>query len=386
MQYVYIKGLHQLLGMLKGVDDNSDTMYTNTELDIIFDSLSDILSDHTFVTTLFISFDCDPQRPDVLQPLLHYLSRCARYNLHISNDATSGQSSVNIDGILEEYAVQVNNIFQLLLRAIADRCGNTGATLPSNHSINTIVKAFEAKKLLIEASQQFIKKPELGLKYLQGRGALPNPLTPASVAKYLRIAPGLPKENVGSYLGELGKVNTGFEGDTVAFHREVLLEYVKSFHLKEQNILNCLRIFLSAFRLPGEAQQIDRILGAFSEYCFSNCIEGSNGSVENPEIVYLLTFSIIMLNTDRHNPNVRLDRKMTLEQFIRNNTNFGKDVKQTIPLTKEYLEEIYTSISQYPIRTERNDATGIITLESLLDLSLQVEDVTHKGSSFISMF
>ena len=71
---------------------------------------------------------------------------------------------------------------------------------------------------------------------------------------------------------------------------------------------------------------------------------------------------------------------MTLEQFIRNNTNFGKDVKQTIPLTKEYLEEIYTSISQYPIRTEKNDATGIITLESLLDLSLQVEDATHKGT------
>ena len=159
---------------------------------------------------------------------------------------------------------------------------------------------------------------------------------------------------------------------------------MQSFHLKDQNILNCLRIFLSAFRLPGEAQQIDRILGAFSEYCFSNCKEGSTGSIENPEVVYLLTFSIIMLNTDRHNPNVRLDRKMTLDQFIRNNTNFGKDVKQTIPLTKEYLEEIYTSISQYPIRTERNDATGIITLESLLDLSLQVEDATHKGSILIT--
>ena len=41
-----------------------------------------------------------------------------------------------------------------------------------------------------------------------------------------------------------------------------------------------------------------------------------SGLLENPEVTYLLTFSIIMLNTDRHNPNIRSDRRMTLVPFL----------------------------------------------------------------------
>jgi len=94
MQYVYIKGLHQLLGLLKGSDDSSDTMYSSMELEVIFDSLSDLVSDNTYITTLFISFDCDPQRPDILQPLFHYLSRCARHFLYISNENSPSRYSL----------------------------------------------------------------------------------------------------------------------------------------------------------------------------------------------------------------------------------------------------------------------------------------------------
>lgn len=140
-----------------------------------------------------------------------------------------------------------------------------------------------------------------------------------------------------------------------------------------------MRIFLSAFWLPGEAQQIDRILVAFSEYCHQCSIEGVNGDIENPEITYLLTFSIIMLNTDRHNPNIKAERKMTVEQFILYNTNYGADVNQTIPLTRDYLEGIYSSISEYPIRTERSDISGKITHEMWMDLQLQAEIDVEKG-------
>jgi hypothetical protein len=45
-----------------------------------------------------------------------------------------------------------------------------------------------------------------------------------------------------------------------------------------------MRVFLSAFRLPGEAQQIDRILVAFSEHCHACCLEGRSGLLQNPEV------------------------------------------------------------------------------------------------------
>jgi hypothetical protein len=39
----------------------------------------------------------------------------------------------------------------------------------------------------------------------------------------------------------------------------------------------------------------------------------------SPDVVEVLTFSLIMLHTDAHNPNVKKERKMTLQQFISNN-------------------------------------------------------------------
>ena len=53
------------------------------------------------------------------------------------------------------------------------------------------------------------------------------------------------------------------------------------------------RAYLSSFRLPGEAQKIDRIMESFSAaYC------SQNPSVfANSDAAYVLAFAIIMLNT-----------------------------------------------------------------------------------------
>jgi len=76
-----------------------------------------------------------------------------------------------------------------------------------------------------------------------------------------------------------------------------------------------IRLFLSGFRLPGEAQKIDRIMEKFAE-CFTR---------QNPDVfpsadtAFILGFSVIMLNTDLHNPSIKPERRMTIESFIRNN-------------------------------------------------------------------
>lgn len=421
LKFVYLKSLHQLLFMFSQYEDvssgnwdsnspnngyNFDAASSNfEELEMILESLADLVSDAGFIPSLYASFDCDPSKPDVVQPLIHLLSRCTRHVL-----AFQSLSS----GPLLELGSLCVTCYMHLIRTLSDRCpdgsfspghGDGGANynesqvvpsssceqnpppppiLPiSNSPVFQVSRHLRAsrlsKQLLMEAAKKFVVKPELGLRFLQDVGGLPTPLTPSSVAKFLRIAPGLPKENTGAYLGELGKDSPSFEADGKEFHKQVLRCYVKSFELAGQSVLNCMRIFLSAFRLPGEAQQIDRILVTFSEYCHQCCIEGSSGEIENPEITYLLTFSIIMLNTDRHNPNIRADRKMTVEQFVRNNMLYGSEVNQKVPLSKEYLEGIYKSISDYPIRTERNDLSAIITPEMWMDLQLQAEIDPVKG-------
>ncbi len=60
----------------------------------------------------------------------------------------------------------------------------------------------------------------------------------------------------------------------------------------------------------GEAQKIDRIMERFAErYCKDNpdVFQTSDGA-------YLLSFALIMLNTDAHNP--MADKKLSLEDFV----------------------------------------------------------------------
>lgn len=63
-----------------------------------------------------------------------------------------------------------------------------------------------------------------------------------------------------------------------------------------------LRIVLETFRLPGESQQIMRVADTFAEVFFeTNPVE-----IANSEAAQVLAYSIILLNTDQHNPQVRV--------------------------------------------------------------------------------
>jgi len=136
-------------------------------------------------------------------------------------------------------------------------------------------------------------------------------------------------------------------------------------------------MFLAAFRLPGEAQQIDRILQAFSDRCAQVCEESPGGRLklfsDDPkrasDAAYLLSFSIIMLNTDRHNANIREDRKMSCDDFVKNNTDYGRDITERgREFPRDYLEGIYHSINEEEIRTEGEGADGAMTVERWKDV------------------
>ena len=60
--------------------------------------------------------------------------------------------------------------------------------------------------------------------------------------------------------------------------------------------------------------------------------------IADKDAVFVLTYAIIMLNTDQHNPTLK--NRMTFEAFSKNlrGVNGGRDFNQ------EYLEEIYNSI------------------------------------------
>ena len=69
------------------------------------------------------------------------------------------------------------------------------------------------------------------------------------------------------------------------------------------------------------------------------------------DVAFILAFSIIMLNTDLHNPAIKEERRMTKEGFIRNNRGIcdGQD------LPEEMLTSIFDRIKVDPISLKEDD-------------------------------
>jgi brefeldin A-resistance guanine nucleotide exchange factor 1 len=91
-----------------------------------------------------------------------------------------------------------------------------------------------------------------------------------------------------------------FLGDPDDFCLHVLEEFARTFDFSEMGIDAALRVFLESFRLPGEAQKISRVLEAFAERYYQQ----SRGILASKDTVYILSYAVIMLNTDQHSPQV----------------------------------------------------------------------------------
>lgn len=87
--------------------------------------------------------------------------------------------------------------------------------------------------------------------------------------------------------------------------------------LSDMQVDVALRKFQTYFRMPGEAQKIERLMEIFGQrYC--QCDRDIVATFRSPDTVFVLAFAIIMLNTDLHTPNLKPERKMKPEDFIKN--------------------------------------------------------------------
>ena len=161
----------------------------------------------------------------------------------------------------------------------------------------------QQKEVLEQGLDLFNKKPKKGLQFLQNHGLLS--LSPEKVAEFLhQHEEKLDPTMMGDFLGE---------GDD--FNKAVMYAYVDQFDFQEKDFLTALRQFLEGFRLPGEAQKIDRLMEKFaSRYCETNPHQGIFATADT---AYVLAFSIIMLTTDLHSDQIKTH--MTKADYIKMN-------------------------------------------------------------------
>ncbi|KAG9812503.1 hypothetical protein KCU63_g20478, partial [Aureobasidium melanogenum] len=131
----------------------------------------------------------------------------------------------------------------------------------------------------------------------------------------------------------------------------IMHAFVDSMDFTKTRFVDALRNFLQSFRLPGEAQKIDRLMLKFAE----RYTGGNPNAFANADTAYVLAYSVVMLNTDQHSAQVKV--RMTPEDFIKNNR--GINDGQSLP--DDYLKSIFEEIAQNEIvlDTERENAANL---------------------------
>uniref|UniRef100_A0A4W3ID69 IQ motif and Sec7 domain ArfGEF 1 n=1 Tax=Callorhinchus milii TaxID=7868 RepID=A0A4W3ID69_CALMI len=195
----------------------------------------------------------------------------------------------------------------------------------------------------------FNKKPEKGVQYLIERGFVPD--TPVGVAHFLLQRKGLSRQMIGEFLGNRQK----------QFNRDVLDCVVDEMDFLGMELDEALRKFQAHIRVQGEAQKVERLIEAFSQrYCI--CNSGVVRQFQNPDTIFILAFAIILLNTDMYSPNVKPERKMKLEDFVKNLR--GVDDGEDIP--REMLIGIYERIRKRELKTNEDHVSQVQKVEKLI--------------------
>ncbi|XP_048060363.1 Golgi-specific brefeldin A-resistance guanine nucleotide exchange factor 1 isoform X3 [Megalobrama amblycephala] len=215
------------------------------------------------------------------------------------------------------------------------------------------------KKLLITGTEQFNQKPKKGIQILEEKGLLSSPMDNNEVAQWLRENPRLDKKMIGEFISD--RRNT-----------DLLDSFVNTFAFQGLRIDEALRLYLEAFRLPGEAPVIHRLLETFTD----NWHKVNGNPFQTNDAGFALAYAVIMLNTDQHNHNVRKQNiPMTLEQFKKNlkGVNGGNDFDQ------DMLEDIYNAIKNEEI-VMPDEQTGLVKENYVWSVLL------HRGASSEGLF
>jgi len=263
----------------------------------------------SFMVELFINYDCEVDRGDLCEDMVGLLSRNA-----IPDSATWSTTSVPplcLDALLG------------YIQFIAERLDDEPA-FEGYPDRNTLREQRRKKRIIINGVAKFNESPKAGLAYLNAQGIIEDIKDAESVTSFLRSSSRISKKILGEFISKKGS--------------EAILEaYMDSYNFEGKRVDEALRELLGSFRLPGESALIERIVTVFAEHYMADV---NPEDIADKDALFVLTYAIIMLNTDSYNPNIKADKRMTIEQFSRNlrGVNGGQDFEP------QFLQDIYDAI------------------------------------------
>lgn len=277
-----------------------------------------------FFTEVFIDYDCDFERSDLSKKVLEFICKLALPES--ARITTDNVPPICLEGLLS------------FISGISDRVkSNPNSHLKDTENMPQLIQNKKKKNSFIKCTDAFNKKPSEGIKQLVKEGFLKNENDTKEVAEFV--------------FNKSGRLNKKVLGEFLAkpSNKEILRHFISLFDYQGLRVDEAIRLLLRTFRLPGESQQIERIVELFAKR-YADCQEEYHPENEEEEFVkpdsdsvFVLSYSIILLNTDLHNPQVK--RQMTLDAYKRNlrGTFNGGDYPEW------YLAKIYSSIKDREI-------------------------------------
>ncbi|CEQ40773.1 SPOSA6832_02437, partial [Sporobolomyces salmonicolor] len=288
---------------------------------------------------LWVNYDCNVEGEDLFERLIKFLSR----GVYPANQASAYQYQQDsfqflcLDALLELVGHMASRLDEVRCCAFLvpthrqpSTITNASAQTPDADLAAAVSASKANKRTLLEGAAAFNLKPKVGIQFLEDHGVIyaEDPPIPRaeSLARFLKTTPRLDKRLLGDFISRPDQV-------------EVLRAFMQLVDFNGKIICDAMRELLEAFRLPGEAQQIARITETFAEVYFAT----NPPEIKSQDATYVLAYSVIMLNTDQHNPQVQ--KRMDLQAYSRN----LRGVNDNSDFDPEYLKSIYDSIRKKEI-------------------------------------
>lgn len=245
----------------------------------------------------------------------------------LSNLSLTTTNSVNL---INDSSSGIGTTFSMLNSSNSNSISSEMQSLTSIKDDPEQIEVAKMHKGIIEQGFEiFNRKPKKGIDFLQKHGYLGQ--KDLDVAKFLYSnSDKLDKTTLGEFIGDLT-------------NKEIMYLFVNQMNFAGKDFVAAIRHFLDHFRLPGEAQKIDRLMEKFAaRYCETN---PDNRLFHSADVAYILSYSIIILTTDLHSPSIK--HKMTKEQYIRMNQPTDPKDKG---LPEEFLSQVYDEIASSEIK------------------------------------
>lgn len=205
------------------------------------------------------------------------------------------------------------------------------------------------KSALMKAIRVFNSNPKKGFSLLSELGLFDKE-DYSSVALFFRSSQELSKTALGEYFGDGDESNI-----------QIMHAFLDTFDFTNVAFVKAIRMLLQSFRLPGEAQKIDRIMEKFAD----RFVETNPNVFIKADTAYTLAFSVMMLNTDQHSPSIK--NRMVLEDFIRMN----RGINDENDLPEEFLTSLFNEVKREEIILEEEHSGKV----AQVTMNLRLNDV-----------